>query len=198
MFTSNALKMLLNIPDTLSKTIVDIADNPWWLNIAYICISFFLPLQYAIWFLFGLVLLDAFASIYRQLKRKKEERQRKLKRILTFRERNQIINCVVDPKKFSVPIEKLTVYIILLMVFFVADIILFKTDPREAGSSFLSLTNGILMLFAGREITSIVGHAFEITHLEVFNDVKKYFKDYTRKRYNHDSEPDSNNQNPIQ
>jgi hypothetical protein len=197
MFNSNALKMLLNIPDTLSKTLVDIADNPWWLNITYICMSFFLPLQYAIWFLFALVLIDTISSIYRQLKTKKEELKKKLNRSLTFREKNHIINCVVDPRKFGVPIEKLTVYIILLMIFFVADILLFKTDPREAGSSFLSLTNGILMLFAGREITSIVGHAFEITHLEVFNDVKKYFKNYTRQKFNQDDEPNSetNNQN---
>lgn len=176
MLNSNAVQMLLNLPDTLGKTIVDISDNPWWTNLFFIILAFFLPLQWAIWFLFALVITDTVASLYRQIKQAKRIKRCKLKRPLNWREKARVRAEVFDPKKIGTPIEKLVVYILVLMMFFVADIVLFKSDPTEAGSDFFSLTNGVLMLLAGREITSILGHAFEITHLSVFNDIKKYFK----------------------
>lgn len=193
MLNSNAVQMLLNLPDTLDKTIVDIADNPWWTNMFFIILGFFFPLQWAIWFLFALVIVDTIASLYRQIKIAKEKKRCKLKRPLTWKERNKVRAEVFDPKKIGTPIEKLVVYILVLMMFFVADIVLFKTDPTEAGSNFFSLTNGVLMLLAGREITSILGHAFAITHLSVFNDIKKYFKKRQEDQMGNNGQSDENN-----
>lgn len=193
MLNSNAVQMLLNLPDTLGKTIVDISDNPWWTNLFFIILGFFFPLQWAIWFLFALVITDTVASLYRQIKIAIEKKRCKLKRPLTWRERNKVRAEVFDPKKIGTPIEKLVVYILVLMMFFVADVILFKSDPTEAGSDFFSLTNGVLMLLAGREITSILGHAFAITHLSVFNDIKKYFKKRQEDQMGNNGQSDENN-----
>lgn len=180
MLNSNAVKMLLNVPDTLTGVVRDIGENPWWQNIFYISMAFFLPLQWAVWFLFGLVIMDTIASIYRQIKSAKEKLRCKLKRPLTWRERQRVRAEVFEPKKIGTPIEKLVVYIMVLMMFFVADVMLFKTDPADAGGNLFSLTNGVLMLLAGREITSFLGHAFEITHLTVFKDISRFFKKYQK------------------
>lgn len=180
MLNSNAVKMLLNVPDTLTGAVRDIGENPLWCNLFYISMAFFLPLQWAIWFLFSLVILDTIASVYRQIKVAKLKLRCKLKRPLTWRERQRVRAEVFEPRKIGTPIEKLVVYILVLMMFFVADVILFKTDPADAGGSLFSLTNGVLMLLAGREITSFLGHAFEITHLTVFKDISKFFKKYQK------------------
>ena len=84
---------------------------------------------------------------------------------------------IVESGKLRKTLEKLFFYILILIVFFVFDIVILKVAPISSTSiNTFSITNIAAVLIAIVEMTSIASNVSKITENPVFNTIVSVFK----------------------
>jgi hypothetical protein len=133
-------------------------------------VAFFAPLSSVVHFVIFLLIIDALTSIYYQMK-------------MATTNKKGFWNClliafrVVESGKLRKTLEKLFFYVLIMIVFFIFDLIILKVMPiSENTINTFSITNIATILICIVEMTSIAANVSKITGNPIFNKIVSVFK----------------------
>jgi hypothetical protein len=154
----------------IQKLLFNVANLNWLSQLFAIFIAFIAPISSVIHVVIFLLIIDALTSIYYQMK---EATKNTIGfwacLIKAFR--------VIESGKLRKTLEKLFFYILILIVFYVFDLIILKVAPvSENTISTFSITNIAAVLIAVVEMTSIAANVSKITGNPIFNKIVSIFK----------------------
>lgn len=165
-------KLTYGLHDVLANTVVALTSLPWYLKFFPLILVYFAPLKDSIHLLIAIVFADIFFSLLRQYRSVTIARMRNLKkRKLTPSENMLIFDRVFDGRRLFDSVIKLLAYIILMMLFYSVDAVLFKIPLNEISTWRFTLTNGVSLIIVMSEFKSILRHLGEITHNSVFSRI---------------------------
>ncbi len=154
----------------IKKTLLNISELPAQSKWFALLIAFLAPLSSIIYVMLILLLVDAITSIYAQVKIE-------IKDVKGFAERVVKGFQVIESSKLRRTIEKMFFYVMMIVVFYLVDVVLFRITPSEESIiAGLSLTNISASLIALVELWSIASNVSKITGNDVFLRVLKKFK----------------------
>ena len=166
------VKLTYGLHDVLSNTVAAIISLPWYLKVFSIILAYFAPLQDSVYLLSAIVFADIFFSLLRQYRSVGAARKKNLKKKkLTPSESALIFDRVFDGHRLFDSVIKLLAYIILMMLFYSVDAVLFKIPITEISTWRFTLTNGVSLIIVVAEFKSILRHLGAITHNPVFSRI---------------------------
>lgn len=158
------------------KALQSAFDQTWIAKLLAIVLAYFMPLSTYVHFLIFLLLIDAFTSIYYQAKVKIKERKMAVKEV-SFLNGFIIFFKTIESSRLRTTIEKMVAYVIWLIICFMFDKIVFKTEPLKAAEfNYFSITNVAVLMMCLTELTSISANMSKITNNPIFKSIIKIFK----------------------
>lgn len=174
-------KLTYGLHAVLTNTVAGLSALPWYLKFSTLILVYFAPLKDSVHLLVAIVFADIFFSLVRQTRSVVNARMENTgKKRLTLVENVIIFNSVFDGRRLFDSVIKLLAYIILMMLFYSVDAVLFKIPITEISTLRFTLTNGVSLIVVVSEFKSILRHLGAITHNSIFSKIG----DFAEKRVN--------------
>lgn len=169
---------MLNVVPLFYKSFDQMLEQSWIFKILAIILAFFQPLQSYAVFLVFLLIVDAFTSIYQQMKVKAGNKE------ISFAMMFVLYFKTIESAKLRTTLEKLMAYVLWLIICYYADTIFFSPIPLN-GTVFhnFSLTNVAMLMMCLTELTSITANLSKITRNPIFTQIMNFFKKEAIKKF---------------